>query len=96
MAAVANGGRIYQPQIVEKVKTPDGELIEQLTPTSTVSLDFVVTFEQRTSWNANACSNSILYSGVPVLIAIFCGPLFLLLLVLFTAFMIQKSRGVIH
>lgn len=30
--AIANGGRIYRPQIVEKVKTPDGEVIEQLTP----------------------------------------------------------------
>lgn len=30
--AIANGGRIYRPQIVEKVKTTDGEVIEQLTP----------------------------------------------------------------
>lgn len=30
--AVANGGKIYQPQIVEMVKTTDGEIIEQLTP----------------------------------------------------------------
>lgn len=31
-AAIANGGRIYQPQIVEMVKTTDGEIIERLTP----------------------------------------------------------------
>ena len=30
--AVANGGKIYKPQIVESVKTTDGEIIEQLTP----------------------------------------------------------------
>ncbi len=31
-AAIANGGKIYQPQIVEMVKTTDGEIIEQFTP----------------------------------------------------------------
>ncbi len=31
-AAVANGGKIYQPQIVESVMTTDGEVIEQFTP----------------------------------------------------------------
>ncbi len=31
-AAIANGGKIYQPQMVEMVKTTDGEIIEQLTP----------------------------------------------------------------
>ncbi len=31
-AAIANGGKIYQPQIVEKVKTTDGEIIGQFTP----------------------------------------------------------------
>jgi penicillin-binding protein 2 len=30
--AIANGGRIYQPQIVEMVKNTDGEIVEQLTP----------------------------------------------------------------
>ena len=30
--AIANGGKIYQPQIVEMVKSTDGEIIEQLTP----------------------------------------------------------------
>ena len=30
--AVANGGKIYKPQIVETVKTTDGEIIEQLNP----------------------------------------------------------------
>lgn len=30
--AIANGGKIYKPQIVEMVKTADGEIIEQLTP----------------------------------------------------------------
>ena len=30
--AIANDGKIYQPQIVEMVKTTDGEIIEQLTP----------------------------------------------------------------
>jgi penicillin-binding protein 2 len=30
--AVANGGKIYKPQIVEMVKTTDGEIVEQLTP----------------------------------------------------------------
>jgi len=31
-AAIANGGKIYLPQIVEMVKTTDGEVIETLTP----------------------------------------------------------------
>lgn len=31
-AVIANGGKIYQPQIVEMVKTTDGEIIETLTP----------------------------------------------------------------
>ena len=30
--AVASGGKIYKPQIVEMVKTTDGEIVEQLTP----------------------------------------------------------------
>jgi penicillin-binding protein 2 len=30
--AIANGGKIYKPQIVEMVKTTDGEIVEQLTP----------------------------------------------------------------
>jgi penicillin-binding protein 2 len=31
-AAIANGGKIYQPQIVEMVKTTDGDLVEQFSP----------------------------------------------------------------
>ncbi|MBC8160911.1 MAG: peptidoglycan glycosyltransferase [Roseiflexaceae bacterium] len=31
-AAVANGGKLYQPQIVDRVVTSNGELIEQFTP----------------------------------------------------------------
>ena len=31
-AAIANGGKIYKPQLVESVKTPDGEIIEQFKP----------------------------------------------------------------
>jgi len=31
-AAIANGGRLYQPQIVEMVKTTDGDIIERLEP----------------------------------------------------------------
>jgi len=31
-SVIANGGKMYQPQIVESVMTPDGEVIEQFTP----------------------------------------------------------------
>ena len=31
-AATASGGKIYQPQIIESVTTPDGEVIEQFEP----------------------------------------------------------------
>lgn len=31
-AAIASGGKIYQPQIVEMVKTTDGDIIEQFSP----------------------------------------------------------------
>lgn len=31
-AAIANGGKIYKPQLIESVKTPDGDIIDQLTP----------------------------------------------------------------
>jgi penicillin-binding protein 2 len=31
-AAIANGGTIYKPQLVETVTTPDGEVIEQFEP----------------------------------------------------------------
>ena len=31
-AAVANGGKVYRPRLVESVSSPDGQLIEQFTP----------------------------------------------------------------
>ncbi len=37
-AAIANGGRLYQPQIVEMVKTTDGDIIERLEPKLTGEL----------------------------------------------------------
>jgi penicillin-binding protein 2 len=37
-AAIANGGKIYQPQIVEMVKTTEGQIIEQLEPKLTGEL----------------------------------------------------------
>jgi len=31
-ATIANGGHLYQPQIVQRVETPDGELVEEMKP----------------------------------------------------------------
>lgn len=31
-AAIGNGGRVYQPQVVERVETPEGEVVEQFGP----------------------------------------------------------------
>jgi penicillin-binding protein 2 len=37
-ATIANGGKVYQPQIVEMVKTTDGKIVEQLEPKLTGEL----------------------------------------------------------
>ena len=31
-ATIANGGHLYQPQIVQRIETPDGELVEEFKP----------------------------------------------------------------
>jgi penicillin-binding protein 2 len=31
-AAMANGGTLYAPQLIERIETPDGRIIEELTP----------------------------------------------------------------
>jgi penicillin-binding protein 2 len=45
-SAIANGGDVLQPQIVKRVETPEGALVEQFTPKPTRRVD--ITPEQRT------------------------------------------------
>ncbi len=40
MAAIANGGRVLQPQLVQKVTTPDGQVIQTFPPVELTHLPF--------------------------------------------------------
>jgi penicillin-binding protein 2 len=44
-AAIANGGHVYQPQLVERVETPEGQVLDQFAPK--LVRDVPMTAEQR-------------------------------------------------
>lgn len=44
-AAIANGGKVYQPQLVERIETPEGQLVTQMEPR--LVRDVEMTPEQR-------------------------------------------------
>ncbi len=44
-AAIANGGRVYQPQLVERIETPEGRVVEQFEPK--LVREVAMTAEQR-------------------------------------------------
>lgn len=45
-AAIANGGHVYQPQLVERLETPEGVVVEQFAPK--LVRDIPITAEQQT------------------------------------------------
>ncbi|KGP75394.1 cell division protein FtsI [Desulfosporosinus sp. Tol-M] len=48
ISAVANGGTLYRPYIVDKITTPDGQLIQQIKPTPVRQVITKITAQQMT------------------------------------------------